>query len=574
VNKILRWCIFLSAFLFVGNFLSHLFCSPVKEPVRKETYCAYAHFLNAQLEKEKGDSEKVIQEYEQAIRCDPSSFYLRKELIALFISHNKMESARDLLEETLKRFPDEEDLGLLLAQIYKNEGRNKNAFRIAEKILKRNPQSQGVNYLLFTLSLSDKKRETAEKYARKVIELTDSERTENLKKIYFLIGMEYARVENFPEGLKYLKQAQALYPDDVELSAALGTFYEAGGNFEEALKEYKKALSFSPLSVVIYYRLGEVYSQLGKVDEAISIYEKALQINSNDYVSSVNLAQLYYKKGNYQAGLKILEGCQIKDSRVYYLLGTLLVQLKRMDEAEENLKKSIQLAPDSYVPYFLLVHIYGKQGRKDEALTLLNDALEKSLLAKDRINLLFGIAHLQFKDYGEAINYLRKAHELNPNDDSIVFQLAASYEQSKNWFRAVYYLRKTLEINPENSEALNYLGYMFAEKGINLNEAMFLIEKALEIEPDNGYFVDSLGWVYYQRGLWDKALEELQKALQLLQKEGEDDTIIREHLGDAYYQKGSLIEAKEQWEISVSLDSTREEVKKKLEELENKSGVK
>ena len=129
-------------------------------------------------------------------------------------------------------------------------------------------------------------------------------------------------------------------------------------------------------------------------------------------------------------------------------------------------------------------------------------------------------------------------------------------------------------MNPENAEALNYLGYMFAEKGINLNEAIFLIEKALKIEPDNGYFVDSLGWVYYQKGIIDKALFELSRAIELLQKYNTDDSIIREHLGDAYYKKGNFAEAKKQWEISVSLDSTREEVKKKLEELENKLIVK
>ncbi|MCK4904865.1 tetratricopeptide repeat protein [bacterium] len=569
MNKIARYSVFLFIF-FLGNiiFPQHSYSAS------KGTSCAYAHFLNAQLERVKGNSEKVIQEYEKAIQCDPSSFYLRKKLITLFISHNKMESARDLLEETLKRFPDEEDLELILAQIYKSEGKNKNAFKIAERILKRNPQNQKVNYLLFTLFLNDKKWETAEKYAQKMIELIDSEEADDLKRIYLLIGMEYARVKNFAEGLGYLKQAQVLYPDDVELYAALGTFYEADEQLEEALEEYKKAFELSPLSLALHYKLGEIYSRLDNVNEAIFIYEKALQINNSDYVSATNLAQLYYRKGEYSKGLKVLQDYPIKDARIYYLLGTLLVQLNSMDKAEENLKKSIQLMPNSYVSYFLLIHVYGEQEKKDEALALLNDALEKSLLAKDRINLLFGIVHLQFKNYNEAINYLRKAHEFNPDDDFIAFQLAASYEQNKNWFRAVYCLRKTIKMNPENAEALNYLGYMFAEKGINLNEAIFLIEKALKIEPDNGYFVDSLGWVYYQKGIIDKALFELSRAIELLQKYNTDDSIIREHLGDAYYKKGNFAEAKKQWEISVSLDSTREEVKKKLEELENKLIVK
>ncbi len=49
-----------------------------------------------------------------------------------------------------------------------------------------------------------------------------------------------------------------------------------------------------------------------------------------------------------------------------------------------------------------------KQEKKDEALSILNNALEKSLLPKEKIYLLFGIVHSQFKDYEEAISYLRK----------------------------------------------------------------------------------------------------------------------------------------------------------------------
>ena len=567
MNRIAQYSVFLFIFLLGSVIFTQYIYS-----ASKESPCAYSHFLTAELEKFEGNSDEVIQEYEKAIECDPSSFYLRKELIALLINQNKIVPAKTLLEETLKRFPEEEDLELVLAQIYKNEGKNEKAIRIADRILKQDPKNQRANYLLLTLFLDDKKWKEAEKYAQKVIELTDKSKTEDLKSTYVLIGLEYAKAGNFTEGLKYLNKAQEISPDSPEIHLALGTFYEGDGKLEDALKEYQEALTLSPLSVQLYYKLGEVYSKLDRVGDAISIYEKALQINNRDYLSSMNLARLYYKEKEYEKGIKILEDFPIKDSYVYYLAGTFLVRLKRLDEAEENLKKSIQLVPNSYISYLLLVSIYGEQNKKDEALSLLNNAQEKSLLSKDKLYLLFGMVYSQFKDYKEAINYLRKANEFNPDDDEIVFQLAASYERNRDWFRAVYYLRKTLKINPENAEALNYLGYMFAEKGLNLNEAMFMIEKALEIEPDNGYFVDSLGWAYYQKGLLDKALEQLNRAAELLKQDGEDDAIVREHLGDVYYAKGDFVEAKKQWKISISLDSTREEVKKKLEALESKLG--
>ncbi len=565
MDKKVQYSIFLFVFILISLISSQYIYS-----ASKGNSCAYAHFLNAELEKLKDNNGKVIQEYEKAIECDPSSFYLRKELIGLLISQNKIDSARTLLEETLRRFPDEEGLELVLAQIYKSEGKNEKAIRIANRILKVDPKNQRANYLLLTIFLDGKKWEETQKYARKVIELTGDDKKEDLKDVYILIGMEYARVGKFDEGLKYLNKAQEIFPDSPEVHAVLGSFYEGEEKLEEALKEYEKALSLSPFVLALYYRLGEIYSKSDRFDEAISIYEKALQINDKDYLSSINLARIYYEKRDYQKGLQILEDYPAKDFYIDYLLGTFLVRLKRMDEAAENIKKSLQLSPKSYASYLLLVSIYGEQDKKDEALALLNDASEKSLLSKDKLNQLFGIVYAQFKDYEQSINYLRKALQLNPDDDTIVFQLGASYERNKDWFKAVYYMRKAIKINPENPEALNYLGYMFAEKGLNLSEATFLIEKAVEIEPKNGYFVDSLGWVYYQKGLLDKAAEQLNKAVELLKADGEDDSVVREHLGDVYYKQGNLVEAKKHWEISVSLDSTRDEVKKKLETLESK----
>jgi tetratricopeptide (TPR) repeat protein len=563
-------------FIFFLTFLLSfcLFCnssySAVKNSAMEETYYAYAHFLTAELERFKGNSEKVIQEYENAIEYDPSSFYLRKKLIVFLLSQNKIDSAKSLMEQTVKLFPEESDLALVLSQLYESEGKKKTAIRTLDRIIKKDPENQGAYFLLFTLFLDDKQWKKAERYANRLVELTEKEKTENPEEIYAQIGLEYARVGHFSKGLEYLEKACILSPDDLRIHLALGTLYESKGKFEKALEEYEKALSLSPFSPVIYYRLGEVYSQLGRIDEAISIYEKVLQINNNDYVSITNLARLYYRKGEYQKGLKILQDSPLKDTHIYYLLGAFLIQLKRMDEAEINLKKSIELAPNFYVPYSLLIHIYGEQEKKDEALSLLNNASEKSLLPKEKLYFLFGVAYSQFKDYEKSISYLRKAHELNPYNDAIVFQLGASYERNRDWFRAVYNLRKAIKINPENAQALNYLGYMFAEKGIRLNEATSLIERALAIEPENGYFVDSLGWVYYQRGLLDEALKELERAIELLQREDEDDPIIREHLGDVYYKKGNLTEAQKQWEVSFSLDSTREEVKEKLEELKEK----
>jgi Flp pilus assembly protein TadD len=94
-------------------------------------------------------------------------------------------------------------------------------------------------------------------------------------------------------------------------------------------------------------------------------------------------------------------------------------------------------------------------------------------------------------------------------------------------------------MNPHNAAALNYLGYTYAEQGNRLDEAERLIRRALAIEPNDGFYIDSLAWVYYQRGDYQRAVEQLEHAIELA---GEDPTVT-EHLGDAYEKTGRPREA-------------------------------
>ena len=50
-------------------------------------------------------------------------------------------------------------------------------------------------------------------------------------------------------------------------------------------------------------------------------------------------------------------------------------------------------------------------------------------------------------------------------------------------------------MSPDFSEAMNYLGYMWAERGVNLSRAKELIDKAVKLEPKNAAYPDSLAWV-------------------------------------------------------------------------------
>ena len=129
--------------------------------------------------------------------------------------------------------------------------------------------------------------------------------------------------------------------------------------------------------------------------------------------------------------------------------------------------------------------------------------------------------------------------------------------------------KKVINFNSKHASALNYLGYMWADRGVRLNESLGLIKRAVAIEPNNGAFLDSLGWVYFKMGKIEQAEAYLVQALGRVRR----DPTIYEHLGDLYYQKGAYLKAHTAWKRSISYGQDEEEIQKvakKVEELETK----
>ena len=122
-------------------------------------------------------------------------------------------------------------------------------------------------------------------------------------------------------------------------------------------------------------------------------------------------------------------------------------------------------------------------------------------------------------------------------------------------------MRKVIAIDPKHSNALNYLGYTYADLGQNLDEAEQLIKEALKYKPDDGYITDSLGWVYYKKGDFEKALQYLQKAVEIVP----DDPIMLEHLGDIYLKLNDKVNALKYFKKSLQhKEKDKEELEKKI----------
>jgi tetratricopeptide (TPR) repeat protein len=194
-------------------------------------------------------------------------------------------------------------------------------------------------------------------------------------------------------------------------------------------------------------------------------------------------------------------------------------------------------------------------------------ALELVRAEPDNEMLIQGVVELyqRQKAYGRAEAFLRDKVERHPTNAGLRFQLAATLERQGKFDEAAAEFKKVLEIEPDSAPALNYLGYMLADRGVQLEQSLEYIQRALEKDPHNGAYLDSLGWVYFKMGNLELAEDNLLKALESLRLTG----VVYDHLGDLYFRKGSLDRAVQFWRKALDQEDDeleKDDVERKIEE--------
>ena len=132
-------------------------------------------------------------------------------------------------------------------------------------------------------------------------------------------------------------------------------------------------------------------------------------------------------------------------------------------------------------------------------------------------------------------------------DAGFYFEYGAACEQSGQPRRSEAALRRALQLNPAHHQSLNYLGYMWAERGRNLPEALQMIEKALSLSPGNPAYLDSQAWALFRLGNPSAARPLLEEAL----RQVPDDPTLLEHFGDIASRLGETNPAKEAYEKAI-----------------------
>ena len=145
---------------------------------------------------------------------------------------------------------------------------------------------------------------------------------------------------------------------------------------------------------------------------------------------------------------------------------------------------------------------------------------------------------------------LQDAQTRFPGDATVSLELGAVFDKQKKYNDAEAVLRQLIAKDPNNAIALNYLGYMLAERGERLGESVDYLKRALAIDPDNGSYLDSIGWAYYKDGKFDLALDNLKKAADQLTT----NSVVQDHYAEILFRLGRFNDAILAWTRALAGD--------------------
>ncbi|MCP3887611.1 MAG: tetratricopeptide repeat protein [Desulfobulbaceae bacterium] len=530
---------------------------------QEDLSCAYFYFLwGAHAEFDEHYSE-ALEAYEKALICDPKAGYVKEKLPILMLKMGEFDQAAAWLSAAIVEHPKNDTYKLFLANLYVQQDKIPKAITLYRNVLENDPDNEAVIVRLGLLYSREEQYDVAEGLFRKLLQKNE---------LSYFTRLSLARL------LKLRK------------------------NYDEAITEYEKALSLN-WSKELAYELGFLYVNRNQLDDALRIYTTITENDQFDERGSLSRIQALLDLKRYEEAMNALNRLKHfsnNPERIDLIISKVLLQQKQTEKAKGILLQLVNTSEATEPKYMLALlafqdedyetslHYLGKIGAAseefEEAVYLQTrifreqEELQKAIHLlktctseeKSSSPLFFALLSSLYQDQGkiqEAVTTMETAVTTYPENHQLLFEYGLLLEKKGEHQNALSKMEMVLSLQSNHPEALNFIGYTWADNNIHLEKALLYIQKASELKPDNGFIMDSLGWVYFRQGKYEEAAKTLEKSL-LLEPE---DPHIYEHLGDVYtalenYEKALTI-YKQAYELFED-EEKKKSVKGKIDALE------
>ncbi len=512
-----------SSFVFVFLFV---FILSVSSQAKREGEFVDYHFVKGYLELYSGDFKSAANDLWKVFPFVKSDdFY--QELADILVYVGRYGEAQYVLQRAIRVYPNDKEFYYKLFDVYTIEGKKKDALNVMKEIQKHFQETKNTFRRIITLYIKSGRYEDAYNKLQVYIK-----RYKKDPSGYYLLAQVCLRLKKDSCALENAKKAVELAPRKYQYLVFLAGLYERKGEFHKAIELYKKL----PQNALTYFVIANDYYMARDLKEAASYYKKAflasnridylerwayVLLNMNDFDEIVSLKQKFSKlfgesdrlrliyaialseKGRCSEALKEFSSINPKVnfySEVVSNEAKCLCKLGEFNELREKLAKVGNV--NSYL--FVISRFCLKNKEFNKALVLFDDAFKVAKNDKERAYICFYKADIYFSDF-------------------------------KDTDKAIELLNKAIRFYPDYAEALNYLGYLYIDKNIDVKRGMELVERALKLDKDNPYYLDSLGWGYYRLGEYRKAEIYLKKAIENYSRSDVDARVVSlEHLLEVY----------------------------------------
>lgn len=517
------------------------------------------HFAAGEAYSFDGIHSKAIESFKTVLIYDADSVQVRLRLAAEYVKMGSMSEALRQAEEAATLAPKNPDVHLLLGGLYSN--------------LKNYPKA--IDSYETTLKL-DAKNNDALMY----------------------LGAVYAERKDFDKAVKYF---EALAKND-DYATPQTAYYYIGRIREDqgtkpALKAseaaFKKAIEMKPDYVEATVGLGGFYIRQKKTSMAIDVMRKFQRDHGPNMKIADLLSALYLQEERYDLALEqlsILESDPDEALNVKVKMALIYIDQKQFPKAASKLHEVLKQAPDSDKIRFYLAAVYEEMAVADKAVehfskvpaassfyqdSIVHAAylLKEMKKTKDAVKLVesalkerkdipqfYAVYASLMDDVGQvdpALALLKEGIEKFPDYVQLRFFMGTLLDRKGEKEKSVEEMKKVVEMDPNHVQGLNYLAFSYADMGVRLEEAETLVKRALEMEPKDGYILDTYGWILFKQGKTGDAIRVLETAHSHQPKE----SIIAEHLGDAYYRSQLMDKARRMYEKAAEYTSDESKIR-------------
>ena len=517
---------------------------------------AMNHFLLGMMHEAGGRFEEAAAALEVATAYDSRNPGLYVGLMQIYFRMQAYEDVARTGERAVALEPGDPSLWVVLGGAYLQLGQYEEAAEAFREVIRIDPDSplgyealilaeESTNDLVATLDIYDK-----------LIEMRPDSATLRLQR-----GLTLVRMENPREARTDLAKALELDPTLLRARYLLGVAHLEMNENEEAAELLSTLVNQSPTYQGGPEHLAAALARTNRVPRAMQAINILFARGHAEPRHHIQAMYLNLRGGRYVAVERVEPPEQAPIlSQLFRALGrrgrgTSYEDLVReLDGIDGSLREEVNT--------FLhdLFYLYGAHDTAGYFKAQLR-SLHKDGASSRVTEMLLARCLIALDQLDEALYTLHATKRAHGPDAALHYYLASIYKAQDEVRSAEYHLKAALELDPDNPEYMNFLGYLYAEEDMKLDEAHELLQRALQLDPGNPYYLDSLGWVYYRMGDADRAIELIRQAIFNMNT---DDAILRDHLGDAYLLRGDLEKAIGEWERAYRLDSELDGVKEKL----------